>query len=194
MHGANRSSMGGMVSGRKTPPIIRTFGLLRTPDAKSAEAQDYMAHSRSGTPEPVDLEDGFAGDTDEHPPVISWKGKQRKSWFGGRRSPPLGTANENIPMSPSMKNSPDSNTPEGLSRANSRDLTNLTAHTYPPTSPDRRSIDTHSTDDAAVITQAAKALKSAVLHDARNIKGKEGGPADLGFAITSPHEAKVRFP
>lgn len=87
-----------------------------------------------------------------------------------------------------------STTPNGLG--------NGQAHTYPPTAADvRNSLDAQSVlggqqqtgqDDGQVFTQAAKALKAAVLHDARNIKGKDTTEADISFTITSPHEAKVR--
>lgn len=49
-------------------------------------------------------------------------------------------------------------------------------------------------EDAAVIAHATKAIKNVTLRDARNIKGKTEGNADLGFTLSSPHEAKVRFP
>ncbi|KAH7916809.1 Mechanosensitive ion channel-domain-containing protein [Hygrophoropsis aurantiaca] len=62
-------------------------------------------------------------------------------------------------------------------------------HKYPPTPVRRRSIDPHDESDAAFV-QAARAFKSAVLHDARNIKGKEDAMASLMFSVTSAHEAK----
>jgi len=46
-------------------------------------------------------------------------------------------------------------------------------------------------DDEAVVVQAAKALKTAVLHDARNLKGKDPGNTGLGWDVTSAKEAKV---
>lgn len=87
---------------------------------------------------------------------------------------------------------------------------NAGQHTYPPiqpagrASPDRNarssmapSVDgrdpSTSMDAGDVLDKAAKALKTAVLHDARNIKGKDTTDADVTFTITSPHEAKVSF-
>ena len=46
----------------------------------------------------------------------------------------------------------------------------------------------------ATIRQTAKALKTAVLHDARNIKGNADERGGLGWNIHSAREAKVRFP
>lgn len=72
------------------------------------------------------------------------------------------------------------------------------AHTYPPSAspPDaggsgRPTSMSTEAEDGQMLTQAAKALKAAVLHDARNIKGKDTTEADVSFTITSPHEAKV---
>ena len=71
-------------------------------------------------------------------------------------------------------------------------------HSYPPTprnggnTPARRR-DSHDTDDAgaaAVVTQAAKALRTAVLHDARNLKGKDAADRALVWDVTNSAEAK----
>ena len=71
-------------------------------------------------------------------------------------------------------------------------------HSYPPTSrsemntPTRRR-DSHDADDAgaaAVVAQAAKALRTAVLHDARNLKGKDGTEKALVWDVTNSAEAK----
>ncbi|KDQ64972.1 hypothetical protein JAAARDRAFT_52890 [Jaapia argillacea MUCL 33604] len=95
------------------------------------------------------------------------------------------------------------------------------AHTYPPTavavtsSPERtvlgpaapthhrrtssfgfgfgshRTGKEHGPEDEVGMMQAAKVLKTAVLHDARNIKGKEGGGLNgLMWNVGSAHEAK----
>ena len=71
-------------------------------------------------------------------------------------------------------------------------------HSYPPAprsganTPTRRR-DSHETDDAgaaAVVTQAAKVLKTAVLHDARNLRGKDGADKALVWDVTNSAEAK----
>lgn len=119
-------------------------------------------------------------------------------------------AHENMPMSPRTHVPGDSTGSAGPSRNTSQDLdgvanntnnrgprfANAQQHTYPPTSgrgsPDltKGSVD-GSAEDGAVLANAAKALKTAILHDARNIKGKDTTEADVSFTITSPHEAKV---
>ena len=72
------------------------------------------------------------------------------------------------------------------------------AHSYPPTplsganTPTKRR-NSHGTDEggaAAVVTQAAKALKTAVLHDARNLRGKDGADRALVWDVTNSAEAK----
>jgi hypothetical protein len=65
-----------------------------------------------------------------------------------------------------------------------------TTHKYPPTQ-GSRSVDAH--DDPTIVTQAAKAFKTAVLHDARNIKGTSDVDQGLVFSVNSTHEAKVRI-
>ena len=71
-------------------------------------------------------------------------------------------------------------------------------HSYPPVprsganTPTRRR-DSHEMDDigaAAVVTQAAKVLKTAVLHDARNLRGKDGADKALVWDVTNSAEAK----
>lgn len=61
-----------------------------------------------------------------------------------------------------------------------------TTHKYPPTP---RSVDPH-TEDPTIVVQAAKAFKTAVLHDARNINGATDGLEALVFSVSSTHEAK----
>lgn len=70
-------------------------------------------------------------------------------------------------------------------------------HRYPPTNrsytPSRRtSVDGGEGEEALVVT-AAKVLKTAVLHDARNIKGKDTTTKGLLWNVNSAHEAKVRW-
>ena len=81
---------------------------------------------------------------------------------------------------------------------NDPSMSMTSVHSYPPTSrsgtntPTRRR-DSHDADDAgaaAVVTQAAKALRTAVLHDARNLKGKDGTEKALVWDVTNSSEAK----
>ncbi|KAG2345149.1 hypothetical protein BDR05DRAFT_909272 [Suillus weaverae] len=64
-----------------------------------------------------------------------------------------------------------------------------TTHKYPPTPSGPRSVDPH-TEDPTIVVQAAKAFKTAVLHDARNIKGTTDELDALVFGVSSTHEAK----
>lgn len=64
-----------------------------------------------------------------------------------------------------------------------------TTHKYPPTPSGSRSVDPH-TEDHTIVVQAAKAFKTAVLHDARNIKGATNELDTLVFSVSSTHEAK----
>ncbi|KAG2119101.1 Mechanosensitive ion channel-domain-containing protein [Suillus discolor] len=66
---------------------------------------------------------------------------------------------------------------------------NLTTHKYPPTPSGPRSVDPH-TEDPTIVVQAAKALKTAVLHDARNVKGATDELEALVLSMSSTHEAK----
>ncbi|KAG1715974.1 hypothetical protein ID866_1198 [Astraeus odoratus] len=63
-----------------------------------------------------------------------------------------------------------------------------TPHCYPPAPARQMSIDQH--DDYNPAIQAAKVLKSAVLHDARNIKGKHSDLSGLVSSINTTYEAK----
>ncbi|KAG2043217.1 Mechanosensitive ion channel-domain-containing protein [Suillus americanus] len=62
-------------------------------------------------------------------------------------------------------------------------------HTYPPTPSGPRSVDPR-TEDQTIVVQAAKAFKTAVLHDARNVKGATDELDALVFSVSSTHEAK----
>lgn len=76
------------------------------------------------------------------------------------------------------------------------------SHQYPPTphtletTPDRNDANTplhtreESDDAAAMVTKTAKVLKSAMFHDARNIKGTDEGDNGLVWDVGSSQEAK----
>ena len=104
--------------------------------------------------------------------------------------------NEDSPMGKGKRRSGFFLSPEGDSHDPMVSMTGV--HSYPPTSrngadtPTKRQ-DSHDTDDAgaaAVVTQAAKALKTAVLHDARNLKGKDDTDRTLMWDVTNSSEAK----
>ena len=67
-----------------------------------------------------------------------------------------------------------------------------TLHQYPPTSSRWASSSDHH-DDYNPALQAARVLKSAVLHDARNIQGNNYDLTEVVTSVTTTYEAKVRF-
>lgn len=79
---------------------------------------------------------------------------------------------------------------EGLSVPASRPMSIISEdhspHHYPPSRGDREA------HDATLVATAAKAFKSAILHDARNIKGKDA-ISGTDWNVNSPSEAKVRL-
>ena len=181
----------GLKSGRITPTFVfgRNTG-KRTPPFGPAGAP------RSGTPDlsfEADVEDlGYITGSDTEKvkrKMFLGLGTTRKSKIAPRR----------MPTSPTMR-APGANS-AGPSRNVSDDFDNVVRnqsnqhpHTYPPTAPLGARQGPAATDDAPeakVLAQAAKVLKAAALHDARNIKGKDTTEADVSFTITSPHEAKV---
>ncbi|KAH9482890.1 Mechanosensitive ion channel protein Msy1 [Psilocybe cubensis] len=64
----------------------------------------------------------------------------------------------------------------------------LNPHRYPPTSDSPRQSLDGGTDRA--IRQAAKVVKTALMHDARNLAGKDGTMDGLAWNVNSSHEAK----
>lgn len=154
-------------SGHSTPALaLSTLGFGgATPQNEKSE---FMAgHSRVGTPDTED--EGHAADFEDN--LFRWKGKGKK----GQSRPRI-----------------------SVMGASSEDQ----QHTYPPkpspiegTDSPRRPgtpIGRKSHDDEAAIVHAAKVLKTAVLHDARNLTGKENEDVTgLGWSVGSAHEAKV---
>lgn len=66
---------------------------------------------------------------------------------------------------------------------------NLNPHRYPPPGDSPRPSLDSGTDRA--IKQAAKVVKTALMHDARNIAGHDGTMDGLVWNVNSSHEAKV---
>ncbi|KAH8118525.1 Mechanosensitive ion channel-domain-containing protein [Phellopilus nigrolimitatus] len=140
--------------------------------------------SRVGAPEPYD--DGHTGDCEDNS-TKKGKGKQKHT----------GIKTMSGTFTPDLR-------PDSPANAHSEQLiTNSHGgdHNYPPKAspvegsrsphsgtPGRRSSE-HEEDNT--IVHAAKALKTAVMHDARNLKGNDDAEiSGLGWSIGSPHEAK----
>jgi hypothetical protein len=145
------------------------------------------ALKRAATPTPhVDSEgeDGDVEDGDGGRSKKKKKGKQKRS-VGPVEKEHSGntlsnTVKSEVPSTPA--------TPSGLNK--NHHATDST-HRYPPsgsTTPARRN--SWDEGDTTLIT-AAKVLKTAVLHDARNIKGKDAGLKPLAWNVNSSREAHV---
>ncbi|KAI0824686.1 Mechanosensitive ion channel-domain-containing protein [Trametes gibbosa] len=164
------------------------FSAMLTP---AHEKDRFLGHSRPGTPSgsrPGTPEMGGADSEDERDATLvqsKRKGKARTSWIPHARGASE-SANLNI-QQPELQ-------------------VNAGEHRYPPSplaqSPasggHSRRRSSESEEDAAAImqqaaTSAAKVLKSAVLHDARGIRGVKDGDEVAGglvWNVTSSHEAK----
>jgi hypothetical protein len=123
------------------------------------------------------------------------KGKGRKKHRSRQECPsPANTSNKIDTMHPTT---PPLTRPATPSGTRPQDLDS--PHRYPPAgnSVGNHGIDTEVDGDTTLVHSAAKALKTAVLHDARNIQGKGNeGEAVLPWNVESAHEAKVltKFP
>ncbi|KAI0080698.1 hypothetical protein K474DRAFT_1589318 [Panus rudis PR-1116 ss-1] len=182
---AYKSSFG---FGRSTP-VLSAFSPFGG-EKGSGSRGGTPTNSRPGSPErqtrePLSANDGYSSDPDATlVKKKNRKGKQRTSWLGG------GETTE----------------PEADQQRRDHNLS-VNPHAYPPSSATpsplrsgaqtpKRKNSAETEEGAAELVQqaattAAKALKTAVLHDARNIKGKDND--DLGglvWNVTSAHEAK----
>lgn len=168
-------------SGGRTPNF---FGFA-TP-AFERDHLNWGMRSRTDTPEPLrhaqgqtDEEDHLDADDED----AGGKGKARKGKAKDKKSNRMSAVSTRTV------------TPDPEAMANSRNTMDSPSspHRYPPLSPDGVHRRTSDGSDEMVVMQAAKALKNAVLHDARNIQGKEGETGGLVWDVTSAHEAKVCF-
>lgn len=183
---AHKSSFG---FGRTTTPVLSAFTLSPFQDKEQpGSRRPSPIPSRAGTPDRfgdvMSENEADAEDLDATLVKRKNKGKQRTSWLAQpvETSEPQSTTSRHhdFAMSPTLHAYPPS---AGISPNRSGGVT-----------PNRKNSDDGEEEPVAVVqaaTQAAKVLKSAVLHDARNIKGKSDD--DLGglvWNVTSAHEAK----
>ncbi|KAF9468793.1 hypothetical protein BDZ94DRAFT_1279344 [Collybia nuda] len=137
-----------------------------------------------------DVEDGdktLVGRKDGH----GWKGKGKKressSWIHGEKPAKHGMDGSPVTDDDAVETRMKPITSSDLPFAESS-----SPHRYPPTprhgSP-RQSVE-GSNDGGDTLIQAAKAIKSAVLHDARNLQGTGEGLSSITWNINSTHEAK----
>ncbi len=179
-HTHNKSSLG---FGRSTP-ILSALAMSPYTDKNS-----YNLNSRGNTPVSScpgspDVLSGNEGDAEDRDATLvkgkkKTKGKQKR-WTANYKdtanSEPIKRIDQSLPP----------------------------AHSYPPLSgtspmtstPLRKANDSDGEEDAAAMVhqaaaQAAKVLKTAVLHDARNIRGhSDDNLGGIVWNVTSAHEAK----
>ncbi|KDQ12033.1 hypothetical protein BOTBODRAFT_34893 [Botryobasidium botryosum FD-172 SS1] len=188
----NRRSSGIPFSGLKTPPLLSMFSsrnptLANLPQSSEKATKGGQASTsisgdvtRSGTPDPAAVEEGFGADVES-------------DGNGGASGSSKGKEHQK-PHHEQLHHRLKSLTEEDFAPKHDSQH----QHTYPPqdTTRTRWSRQNSAEDGGALVSataKAAKALKSAVLHDARNVKGKADSAGDasvMGFKINSAHEAK----
>lgn len=167
-------------SGSHTP-MFGAFTGLMTPFSEKDRFNFLSSRLHSENPQQSDGEDTELEDR-EKTSTKKGKGKHKQR-----------DSNSSVHLEESSSNSPA----QGGSRATTAnhspvDTEKHATHKYPPTPVRQHSGDVNHDDDPTIVLQAAKALKNAVLHDARNIKGTSDEQEGLVFSVNSTHEAKVR--
>uniref|UniRef100_A0A0W0F976 EF-hand domain-containing protein n=1 Tax=Moniliophthora roreri TaxID=221103 RepID=A0A0W0F976_MONRR len=157
---------------------------------KKANRSSWMLVS--GRRQATQDEVGPAGSTSHAHGASVLADKDHRSSSPTQDTHELGVLNrhdQSRPLTPSAGHSPSGTTPI-LSYSEPH---NISPHRYPPT-PGRDSPrpSVHERDASETLAAAAKALKTAVLHDARNIKGEEVNTTEvLGLGgVGSRYEAK----
>ena len=133
---------------------------------KAPSRPESRHNSRPASPVMTSRDDGHMADSEDEESPKS-KGKRRSAFLlnpGGGDPKDRSASPHSYPPAPRS----GANTP--LKRRDSRDVDDVGA--------------------ATVVTQAAKVLKTAVLHDARNLKGKDGADKALVWDVTNSTEAK----
>jgi small-conductance mechanosensitive channel len=155
-------------------PMFATFtGLNPFSDKEHHNIVSNRLHSESSAPsegDDADMEDGAK--------LKKKKGKEKHKQHK-LTSEDLESSNTTPDRFASVATTPATHSP----------VEKHATHKYPPTPSGSRSVDPH-TEDNTIVVQAAKALKTAVLHDARNIKGATDELDALVFSVSSTQEAK----
>ncbi|TFK43314.1 Mechanosensitive ion channel-domain-containing protein [Crucibulum laeve] len=190
-------------SGTRTP----AFGFM-TPFSEKDHFNYLSGALRDATPPPSRSHARFASDDADDADVEdadrtmvnpkSKKGKNRHSWFGSGENKPLksGTSStDEYVQKRGIDNDIELMPPSSVSTSRPGTPSQFNPHRYPPSpkgSP-RQSVDTHtpSGEGGDTLVQAAKAIKNAILHDARNIGGNDDSDAAaLSWNVGSSKEAK----
>ncbi|KAH0587103.1 hypothetical protein H2248_005920 [Termitomyces sp. 'cryptogamus'] len=157
-----------------TPPMVHSklrhsFILEDGADADNEDADRTLVHSS-----------GKKGKKKEH---FSWLSKGHKNGkTHARQNTQLSDLHDSEHEMETLPFHSRPATPSGQSSSN-----NNSPHRYPP-SPS--GADTHGTTESVTLAQAAQVLKNAVLHDARNLKGKNIGEGSMAWNVSSTQEAK----
>ncbi|KAH7931366.1 hypothetical protein BV22DRAFT_1027599 [Leucogyrophana mollusca] len=163
-------------------PMFSALGFM-TPFSEKEHFNLLNSRLRDEGPAPLsEGDDGDDGDGEDTGKAKKAKGKHKKHI--SRTVPKVDDSTACTPTSEQQLGSPS-----GTPSAHSPQDKPSPSHKYPPAPVRRRSADARDESDAAFV-QAARAFKTAVLHDARNIKGKEDAMAGLMFSVSSAHEAK----
>ncbi|TFK56013.1 hypothetical protein OE88DRAFT_1621194 [Heliocybe sulcata] len=169
-------------SARSTPMLSAMFGADHYFEQRRGGNGERR---RVGTPEP--LHESPAGSDEDEPKGkqsvrFGWKKKKDRDGEGDKKQEDKARRQLLRYGSPAMADSEPATPISHPVSDNER-----TRHQYPPVA---TAVNTAPEKDATVVLQAAKVLGKAVLHDARNIKGKEEGLGALGWNVNSAHEAK----
>jgi len=153
---------------------------LMTPFGEKDPFNLLSSRLHSETPQPSDDEEADVEDRE--------KVKKRKGKGKGKHKQRNSRSFERLEES--STNSPTQGGSVATTATHSPvDVEKHTTHKYPPNLVRRHSqVDAHD-DDPTIVVQAAKAFKTAILHDARNIKGTSDEQAGLVFSVNSTHEA-----
>ena len=136
-------------------------------------------------------EEGDVEDANDGAVKNNNKGKQKRRSFRPSEKEDMSNSFSTRTRSPVSELHSRPVTPSGLNPNAHADLDS--PHRYPPGAglARRHSRDEGDTTLVTAANTAAKVLKTAVLHDARNIKGKDVGLKALAWNVNSAHEAKV---
>ncbi|KAG8218341.1 Mechanosensitive ion channel-domain-containing protein [Butyriboletus roseoflavus] len=130
----------------------------------------------------VSVSQGYDGGNDADAEDNKGKGKQRPTDSGAFIRP--------HDITPDLSELEDSKTPTSRPAFYpSHEKQNIT-HEYPPSRKRAAGQHMHQQEGHNPAIQAARVIKSAILHDARNITGNDNDLGELGFTVNSAHEAK----
>lgn len=209
--GTSHKHSGGKLSGTGTPGLSSVFGFgfssnggegaeRRTPFDEKEHFRFLSGALKKAVPRGEE-DEGEADVEDDTVKRQKDKGKQKQK----RKSPTpptdaingnsntISTSNSSTHLNLTVKSPSPSRpvTPSNLHPNAGKD-----SYRYPPSNrsrtPSRRNSNDGGESEEALVVTAAKVLKTAVLHDARNIKGKDSGmKGGLIWNVNSAHEAKV---